>query len=264
MTSFGGPLLQRIRDSGAAASVAETRSLGGGANEMVAAVRSAIALDDKAEDKAEDSVEALAAWDRAGAFESPEALDEGLPQLLSGTGMPFVGAGRRRRLRAGARAALERTREPGTARLAGAILGAVGERADVEALETLAVHPALTLHMVTALANLRHADGRLALLRLLSRTDGEARAVVIDRLLAFVHEPSVRLALVRDAFRGLDDATCRELAPAITSAMDVAGLAADEGAPAELREPAQRLMRLAAEAPSELGEFGGDDMGTTS
>jgi hypothetical protein len=45
--------------------------------------------------------------------------------------------------------------------------------------------------------------------------------LVIDRLLPHVREPAVRLALVRDAFTGLDETHAREIAPAVAETLQL-------------------------------------------
>ncbi|MCG3136119.1 MAG: hypothetical protein HMLKMBBP_03947 [Planctomycetes bacterium] len=174
-----------------------------------------------------------------------EALDE----VLAGfRGWRLIG--RRGRHLAAARTALRTAPTAPAVRLAAAVVGELGEREDVADLETLAAHPELTLHCATALANLRSQDGRAALLRLLHRTAGAERIVVIDRLLAFVTLPAVRLALVRDALAGLDESSAREIAPAIAEACDVRSAAGDPSAGAEVRAGARRILELCSAADS--------------
>src|SRR6185503_7909124 len=94
---------------------------------------------------------------------------------------------------------------------------AAGTKDDVAALETLARHPAFTLHAATALSNLDHWTARAALLRLLTTTHGATRVIVIDRLLPHIRQPAIRLALVRDALVGLDAASAAEVAKDIAA-----------------------------------------------
>jgi len=187
----------------------------------------------------------LAAFDEAGALHDVLTLDAVVARTVGSGPLSFLRGGHRRRLRDLSRTALARTAHPGALRLATALLGAVGGKPDVPDLETVAAHPSFPLHGVTALANMTTRDALGALLRLIARTEGDARVLVIDRLLAHVREPAVRLALVRDALTGLDDHLAREVAPAIVESMDVRTLASDGAAPEDLRAGAQRLLDLA-------------------
>mgnify|MGYP001325406962 CR=1 FL=1 len=240
------PLLDRLRDDGPGAALDETAPQGvardapAGVDELVAAIQRAVA--------APAESDGTSAWDAAGDAHDPETLDGALAVVAPSVTVPFLGGRRRRRLRDSARHALTRTARAGTLRLLVAILGAVGTQEDVPPLELVAAHPALTLHGATALANLQHWEGRAALLRLLSRTDGDARVVVIDRLLPFVREPAVRLALVRDAFRGLDDAHARAIAPAVADCVDLRAMLGDARTPDELRRCAEHVLDLARTA----------------
>jgi hypothetical protein len=236
------PLLDRLALHGADADCGALEAAGpGDATRLIAAIRRAVELRDAPDD-------ALAAWDEAGALHDPETLDEALAAVAPGLGIPFVSGLRRRRLRDAARRAFRKTSRPGTLRLLAAVLGAVGKRDDAEVLETVALHPAFTLHGATALANLSHWQGRAALLRVLSRVHGAERVLVIDRLLPFVGEPAVRLALVRDAFTGLAEDHAREIAPAVAETLQLEGWLAEERTPEDLREAARRILALAGRA----------------
>ncbi len=203
---------------------------------------------------ATDDHAASAAFDEAGALHDLATLDAVLAKTVGGGPLAFLRGVRRRRLRDLARAALEGTAHPGALRLAAALLGAVGDKSDVEGLETVAAHPSFTLHGATALANMSNRAALGALLRLLTRTDGDARVIVIDRLLAHIREPAVRLALLRDALTGLDDRPASEIAPAIVQAMDVRSIATDSAAPDDLRAAADRLLDLAGRPPAPRDE----------
>jgi len=209
----------------------------GSTEELVAAIRAAV--------DARDDAAAADAWSRAGALHDPETLDRALAAVAPVMGVPFLTGLRRRRLRDSARCALRSTRSVGALRLLAAVLGAVGTREDAAALETIAVHPAFTLHGATALANLDHWEGRASLLRLLSRVHGAERVLVIDRLLPFVREGAVRLALVRDAFVGLDDESAREIAPAVVDALDLAAWLDEPRTSEELRGAARVVLVFA-------------------
>lgn len=230
-------LLDRLQRDGARASLPERRGGSPDPRLVTDNVRCAVETD--------DATLALAGWDAAGRAHDPDTLDQVLSELTRRGPLPFLGGGRIRDLLRGARAALAQTNHVGTLQLAAAVIGAVGERRDVPALETIAAHPALALHGVTALANLRHRDGRAALLRLLSRTQGETRVLVIDRLLAHCREPAVRLALVRDAFVGLEDEHAREVAPAVAATLDLAQWLEQPRVPDDLRQAARHILRLA-------------------
>lgn len=236
------PLLDRLARLGAEADCGpDVTAHAPDATRLIAAMRRAVEL-------REEPDEALAAWEEAGGLHDPETLDEALVAVTPGLGVPFLSGLRRRRLCEGARRALRATACPGTVRLLVAVLGAVGGREDAAVIETAAVHPAFTLHGATALANLSHWEGRAALLRLLSRVHGAERVVVIDRLLPFVREPAVRLALVRDAFQGLAEPHAREIAPAVVDALQLADWLAEPRTPPELRAAAERILALAADA----------------
>ena len=236
------PLLERLVRQGALADCGPADDVAAGdAQRLIAAVRRAIDLRDDAE-------QSLAAWDEAGELHDPETLDEALGAVAPGLGVPFLAGMRRRRLRDAARAALSRTTRPGTLRLLAAMLGAVGGREDAPALESMAVHPAFTLHAATALANLGHWEGRASLLRVLTAVQGPERVLVIDRLLPHVREPAVRLALVRDGFTGLDEMHAREIAPAVVDALELEAWLDEPRTQEELREAARRILQLAASA----------------
>jgi len=207
-------------------------------DDLVAAIRAAVDLRD-------DEAAAEQAWTRAGALHDPEALDQALARIAPTLGVPILSGMRRRRLRDAARQALRATRSVGALRLLAAVLGAVGASDDAAALELIASHPALTLHGATALANLNHWEGRASLLRVLSRVNGAERVLVIDRLLPFVREPAVRLALVRDAFIGLGDEYAREIAPAVVDRLDLASWLDEERTSEELRAAARHILHLA-------------------
>lgn len=235
-------LLDLLR-AGAAAVDLRAEGAGGDAGDrpadpaaLVAALRRAAAA------MPADEAGALAAFEDAGRLHDPEALDAALRELAGWRLFGFVGAGGRRRLLGAARLAVRRTADPRTLRLAAAFVGELGGRADVDALEVLAAHPALVLHGATALSNLRDREGRAALLRLLHVHRGEARLVVIDRLLPHAAEPAVRLALVRDALVGLDDALAREVAPDIARLCDAAATADDPRAADDVRAGARSVL----------------------
>ena len=135
--------------------------------------------------------------------------------------------------------------EVSAAQLALAVVGELGGREDARSLETLGIHPRLTLHAATALANLDAWEGRLSLLRLLNQTNGDARVSVIDRLLPHTTQPAVRLALLRDALPGLDPICAREVAPDIAAACDARGVADDPKAADDLRRAARDVLRAA-------------------
>jgi len=233
------PLLTRLERDGADAPIAAPEPNRNASVEgLVAAIRAAI-------DARADPSSAAEAWIRAGALHDPETLDQALATVAPVMGVPILAGVRRRRLRDSARDALRATPSVGALRLAAAVLGAVGASDDAAALETIAVHPALTLHGATALANLNHWEGRASLLRLLSRVGGAERVLVIDRLLPFVREPAVRLALVRDAFTGLDAEHAREVAPAVVDALDLAAWLDEPRTSDELRAAARRILELA-------------------
>jgi hypothetical protein len=227
-------ILERVRAAGAAAVLPETGSEPPDANAVVRLVHEACA--------AKEPERALALWDEAGAQHDPAALDAALEKLAAGGWVPFVAASGRKRLREGARLALRSSSRLGTVELAAAILGSMGTKDDAADLETLARHPALTLHAVTALANLDHWQGRLALLRLLSTTNGAERVIVIDRLLPFIREPAVRLALVRDALVGLAPEHAAEVAADIAALCDVKGCVDDPKAGEDVKAGARLVL----------------------
>ncbi len=238
--AFGDALLGQIARDGASAELGSDPAPSPQADRAVELLRAASGRDDTELDLA------LRDWDEAGALHDPEALDSILAAL--GGGRSFFTAFRGRKLRRSARGALAGTSRPGTLRLACAILGAFGDRMDVAALEVVAVHPSLTLHGATALANLHHPDAYAALLRLLSRTEAEPRVIVIDRLLALTGHAVVRLALLRDALPGLPEPLAREVAPDISERCDAAGIAADERQAEDVRAGAREVLRLAGDA----------------
>ncbi len=238
------PLLARLRRDGAAADgvapyvAADDSGDGRDAGPLIAALRRAVEARD-------DCAAASAAWDEAGELHDPGTLDAALGALAPTMGLPFVTGMRRRRLREAARGALAETTRPGALRLAVAVIGAVGGREDAVDLELVAAHPAFTHHGATALANLAHREGRAALLRLLSRVGGAERVLVIDRLLPFVREPVVRLALVRDAFTGLGEEHAREIAPAVAETLGLRAWIDEPRTSEELRAAARRILSLA-------------------
>jgi hypothetical protein len=239
-------LLTRIRREGAAADVPPADRLPADADEVTRLVLEASHLDPRRE---ADRISAL--WEQAGRLHDVEALDDALGRVASGSWIPFLGAANRKRLRRAARVALERTTSAGALELAIAVLGETGSDEDAPALEALAVHPAFTLHATTALSNLAHWQGRAALLRLLTRTQGASRVTVIDRLLPHVREPAVRLALVRDALRGLAPEHAAEVAPDIVAMCTVRDCLTDPDAPEDLKEGARLV--LAACPPGRQG-----------
>jgi hypothetical protein len=235
-------LLARVRAEGAAAAIAAEERGTPDAAFVVARIRTAIALPPG------DDRRVVAVWDEAGARHDPEALDAALAELTAGGWVPFVGAHGRRRLRESALVALAGTSRAGTVELAAAVLGAAGRDEDAAVLETLARHPAFTLHAATALSNLAHWHGRAALLRLLTTTNGASRVLVIDRLLPHVREPAVRLALVRDALVGLAPEHAREVAPDIAAMCTVQDCIDDPEAPADLKAGARAVLAACGEA----------------
>jgi hypothetical protein len=242
----GDALLDRIRADGGAAVVAPAERGTPDAAFVVGRIRTAMAL------PPEDAARIVAVWDEAGARHDPETLDAALTELTAGGWVPFVGAHGRRRLRESALAALAATQRAGTVELAAAVLGAAGKKEDAEILEALGHHPAFTLHAATALSNLAHWQGRAALLRLLTTTQGDSRVLVIDRLLPHVREPAVRLALVRDALTGLSPEHAREVAADIAALCTVQDCIDDPDAPADLKAGARAV--LAACPPRAAGE----------
>lgn len=232
-------LLDRLAAEGPAADVGPDPEPGSpDPSRVIAALRRA------AEALPGDEAQALAAFDEAGALHDPEALDAALRELTGRRWLGFLGAGSRRRLAAAARLALRRTERPGTLRLAAAFVGELGGADDAPRLETVAGHPRFVLHGATALANLRAREGRAALLRVLHLHTGEDRLTVIDRLLPHAGEPAVRLALVRDALVGLDDARAREVAPDIARLCDVRTWVEDARTPEDVRTGGRRVLSL--------------------
>lgn len=213
------------------------------ADEVATAVRRAAAA-------LPDEAAALAAWDDAGALHGPETLDAALADVAGLGPFAFLRGGTRRRLLRVARLALERTAQPGSFRLAAAFVGELGDAGDVAPLERAACHPGLELHCVTALANLRPWQARLALLRVLASKRGAGRVLVIDRLLPHAGEAAVRLALVRDALPGLSPDEARDVAPAIADLCRCADLADDASADAALRAAARAVLAAAGRSPS--------------
>lgn len=209
-----------------------------------------VALLRRAADALPDEAASLAAWDEAGEIQTPAAIDAARAELTGFRLLGFLRATSRRRLGDAARIALRRTSRAGSLRLAAAFVGELGDEDDLPALETIARHPALTLHGATALANLRSWHGRLALLRLLTTTGGEQRVLVIDRLLPHAGQAAVRLALVRDALPGLSPEHAREVARDIAEVCRCRELAGDASIAAEVRDGARTVL-AAAEAPGE-------------
>lgn len=232
-------VLDRIRRDGAAADVPPGERGRPDAKSVAERIRTAMSL------APEDAARIVAVWDEAGARHDPESLDAALAQLTAGGWVPFVGAHSRRGLRDSARIALAGTRQAGTVELAAAVLGAAGTKEDAEVLETLARHPAFTLHAATALSNLAHWEGRASLLRLLRLGDGPSRVIVIDRLLPHVREAAVRLALVRDALVGLAPEHAREVATDIAALCTVKDCIDDPTAPDDLKAGARLVLEHA-------------------
>lgn len=240
MSGTDDRLLARVRRDGAAATVAADERGAPDAGFVVGRIRAALAL------PKDDAARIVAVWDEAGRRHDPGSLDEALAELTAGGWVPFVGAHSKRRLRESARTALEGTDRAGTVELATAVLGASGTKDDVAALEALARHPAFTLHAATALSNLDHWQARAALLRLMTTTAGATRVTVIDRLLPHVREPAIRLALVRDALVGLDDASAGQVAKDIAAMCTVQDCIDDPDAPEDLKAGARLVMRHAS------------------
>lgn len=236
-------LLDRVTRDGATADLgpdpAEPETSHARTTELVEALRRAAAA-------LPDEAAALAAWDAAGALHTPEALDAAIQDLAGWRVLGFLRATPKRRLRDAARLALRRTRSIGALRLAAAFVGELGDEGDAAPLERLAAHPLLTLHGATALSNLRPWRARLALLRLLTTTTGDQRVLVIDRLLPHVGQPAVRLALVRDALRGLAPEHVREVARDIASACKAKDLVDDTSVAEDIREGARAVLAAAA------------------
>jgi hypothetical protein len=233
-------LLDRVRADGAAASIPDEPR---GATDAVFVVERLAAAA-----AAREPERALALWDEAGERHDVAAIDVVLQRVTSGAWIPFFGVGRRRRLRDSARRAVASTTRSGTIELAAAVLGAVGTKDDVDVLETLARHPAFTLHAATALSNLAAWQGRAALLRLLTTTDGDERVTIIDRLLPHVREPAVRLALVRDALRGLAPEHAVQVAGDIAAMCTVQDCLDDPTAPADVKAGARLVLAHARPA----------------
>ncbi len=236
MNAIPESLLDLVRRDGAAAAVPADERGAPDAKVVAERIRTAMALAPGDDDRV------VAVWDEAGARHDPETLDAALTQLTAGGWVPFVGAHSRRGLRDSARIALAGTRQAGTVELAAAVLGAAGTKDDAEVLETLAQHPAFTLHAATALSNLAHWEGRASLLRLLRLDDGPSRVLVIDRLLPHVREAAVRLALVRDALVGLAPEHAREVATDIAVLCTVKDCIDDPGAPEDLKAGARLVL----------------------
>ncbi len=234
-------VLERLRADGPGATLDDGGHDSVGARELVSSIRAAVGA------RGEPRVE-LEAWDTAGRRHSPATLDEALGTVAPALGVPLLSGLRKRRLRESALRVLDVTCFVGTVQLLLAVLGATGRGYDAERIEEFALHPALALHAVTALASMSAWEGRAALLRLLSRTDGAERVVVIDRLLAFVREPVVRLALVREGFVGLADEHAREIAPAVVDALGLADWLTEERTPEDLRERARVIIALTTDA----------------
>jgi hypothetical protein len=238
-------LLDRITSQGAAAEVPAVERGAADAAVVAAKIRTAMAL------PSEDTARIVAVWDEAGSRHDPEALDAALAELTAGGWVPFVGAVSRRRLRDSALVAIRGTARAGTVELAAAVVGAAGRKEDAVILETLARHPAFTLHAATALSNLAHWQGRASLLRLLTHLDGEQRVVVIDRLLPHIREPAVRLALVRDALKGLAPEHAREVASDIATLCTVQDCIDDPDAPEDLKAGARMVLAACEARPAE-------------
>lgn len=208
-----------------------------------------------------EEAEVLGLWAQAGAFESFEALDAVLTQVVPG-GWFKTFTGRRRRLREGARRVLEESSSAAAVRLAIAVIGAVGDRRDVPILEELAIHPALCHYAVTALAILGQSNraGKAALLRLLNTVRSAERVIVIDRLLSFVREATVRFALVRDGLVGMEEEHAREVADDIYASCHVEQALNDPAASPEVRAGAELVMRF-RRGEDDTGDDTGDDEG---
>lgn len=194
---------------------------------------------------ADEPDERLRLADEAGQVGDLEVLDRVLAGFAPPTGLPFVGALGRRRLRALARDVGPRTASVGTVGLMAALLGEFGDKRDVDFLEVVASHPALTLHGATALARLPPDEARIALLRLLHCTEDAARVVVLDRLLPFVRLAVVRLGIVRDGFGGLSDEHAREIAPAVVDALRLQTWVDDDRVAPDVRAAARRIVAWA-------------------
>jgi len=232
-----GPILARVAAQGAAAEIENEERDAPDAAFVVAYIHKAVRM---------AGPMVVMAWDEAGGRHDPATIDAVLQRLTTGAWIPILGAFQRHLLRESARDALKGTHRAGTVELAAAVLGAVGTKEDVETLETLARHPAFTLHAATALSNLDHWRARAALLRLLSTTDGASRVIVIDRLLPHVREPAVRLALVRDALVGLAPEHAAEVAKDIAAMCTVQDCIDDPSAPQDLKRGARLVMEHAA------------------
>ena len=233
------PLLERLAAEAAAADCGPDEAAAApDAAGVVAALRRA------ADAVPSDESAALAAFDEAGALHDVEVLDAALRELTGWRFLGFLTVGTRRRLRDAARVALRRTTRPGTLRIAAAFVGELGGAEDAGDLETVARHPSFVLHGATALSNLRSRRGREALLRVLHAHTGDERVTVIDRLLPHALEPAVRLALVRDALTGLDDAHARQVAPDIARLCNVRSWLDSARTPDDVREGGRRVLAL--------------------
>jgi hypothetical protein len=237
------PVSKRVAADGAAADLSEPAPLDPPTPEEAAGLLRAAAAGVMT-----DAADVDGAWNSAaacaGELDGLEALDSVLTQVVPG-GLLSGLSWKRRRLRDQARRAVAASPSARAVRLAVAVLGAAGDRHDLAALAALGAHPALTLHVATALANLglNLRDARLALLQLMHRTDGAGRVIVIDRLLMFVGEPTVRLALIRDALVGLAPEHAREVADAIYTSCNVEQGLRDPEASAELRAGARLVLQ---------------------
>jgi len=238
VSADAGPLLDRLEAKGADAVLPEPGDRAPDVAQVVRLISEAVAAPP-------GSDEELRAWDDAGGRHEPEILDELIEKVLP-SGLFGRLSGARGRFRDSARRVVRLSERPGTLELAAALLGAAGDTSDVPCLEAMAVHPALALHASTALANVGNQSqaGRAALLRLLHTADGAARVLVIDRLFAFLWEPAVRIALVRDAVRGLDPEHARQVAGDIARICAVDTIVDDPDAPEEMREGARLLLEL--------------------
>lgn len=240
MSDPAAPLLARLESEGASAQVdLPPPAQAASPEDLADRLSHAAAL------QSGDPAAALAAWDEAGRLHDPASLDAVIVRLVPTGLLGGLLPGRRRLLRS-ARATLAATSAPGTAVLAAAILGVVGDSRDVSQLEQLASHPALVLHGATALAALagRTPDACRSLLRLMAGSEGEQKLVVIDRLFLFLGEPAVRYALIVDGVRGLSDQDARALARDLHEILDLESLAAKEKAEPTVREAARRLLAL--------------------
>jgi hypothetical protein len=239
VTGRPGSLLARLAAQGAALSLpAVPRAPAADAERVAAHLREAAAA-------LPDETRALASFEAAGRLHDPLALDAVLARVAPRFPLPFAGGVRKWRLRDAARSALRTTSEVGALELACALLGQVGTEEDAAQLEVVGRHPELTLYGATALSNLTHWQGRAALLRLLTATEGNARVLVIDRLLPHTREPAVRLALVRDALHGLDAVHAAEVAGEIAERCGVRKWIDDPAVPDDVRRGAELVLRHA-------------------